>query len=97
MRHRRVVIVDMPLGPSRQNLLERHPCLHPRQRRPETEMQALAEGQMSAAAVDVEGLSVREVALVAVGGTVEQQHHRAFGNLLAPAFGVVGYVPRLYR
>jgi hypothetical protein len=48
-------------------------------------------------AVDVETLPVGEVSVVAVGRTVEQQHHRAFWNRLATAFGVVGDVPRLHR
>ena len=72
MRHRGVVVVDLPFGPSLEDFDECNPSLHPRQCRAKTEVQTLSEGQMSTAAMDVETLCVREVPLIAVGSGVQR-------------------------
>jgi hypothetical protein len=59
---------------------------------------AVAEGEvMVDGAADVEAVAVGEVAVVAVGGGGEQQHHAALGHRLAVVLDVLGDVPGLHR
>ena len=67
MRAESVVVVDIPVCPPLEHLLERHPGLQPGQRRTQTEMQALAEAQVAARAVDVEAVGIGELRLVPIG------------------------------
>jgi hypothetical protein len=47
-------------------------------------------------AVDVEGVGIREVPLVAVRGTVQQQHDAPFRHRLAVVLGIPGDCARLH-
>src|SRR4051794_27601850 len=72
----RAVPVDLPVGEALQHLVERDAAFESSQRRPETEVDPVAERQvMVDLAVDVERVAVRELAVVAVGGTGQQHHH----------------------
>jgi hypothetical protein len=59
-------------------------------------VQAVAEAQVVAGlAVDVEAITVGEVALVAVGRAIEQHHDAALGDHLAVVLDVLGHVAGL--
>src|ERR1700757_1623779 len=66
VRLARVGVVDFPVRPALDDLFERHPRLHARQRRSEAEVQPVAETEMGVAAMDVELLTVGIPALVPV-------------------------------
>src|SRR5207248_2341451 len=79
----RVVVVDPPRREPLEHLFERDPAFEPRERRAQAEVDAIAE---SAVPVDlaayVEAVRVGELALVAVGGAVENGHDAALRHLL---------------
>src|SRR3954452_8422144 len=66
------VVVDCPVRPSPQHLLEYDPRLHAGQRRAQAEVQPLAEGQMGPATMNVEAVRVGIVSFVAIRRPVEQ-------------------------
>src|SRR5690349_6865502 len=91
-----VVVVDFPVGPSGEHFLKRNACLNTRQCSTQAEVDAVPEGQMCRAPVDVESIGVGELAFIAVRGSVEQQHYRPFGYRLPIMFDVTGHVTRLH-
>ena len=62
-----VVVIDIPVGPSLEDLFERDPPLEPGQSRAEAEVQSLAEAQVTARPVDVVAVGFGEFRLVAIG------------------------------
>jgi hypothetical protein len=60
-------------------------------------VQALPKAQVSAAAVDVIAVRIRELMFVAVGGGVEQQHERPLWNHATVQLGVLRDVACLDR
>src|SRR5262245_60776628 len=67
--------VDFPLGKALEDLLERDATLQAGQRRAETEVAAVAEGEVLVdLPVDVEAIAVRETTVVAVAGSDEEHH-----------------------
>src|SRR5262245_34163039 len=73
VRFFRILVVDVPIGPALEQLLERHSGLHAGQCCTEAEVQSLPEAQMACRPVDVEAIGVPEVTFVAVRGAVDQQ------------------------
>ena len=92
----RVLVVDLPVGPALQHLVERDAALEARERGTETEVQPVAEAQVvTDLAVDVEAVAVGEPPVVAVRRPVEQHHDAALGNDLAVVLDVARDVARL--
>src|SRR5207248_1152142 len=74
-----VVVVDYPRAPTLQDLIERDATLEASERRTKAEVQPVSEAEVMAdLAMDVERVAVRELAIVAVGRSVEQHHDTAF-------------------
>src|SRR5262245_27183438 len=80
-RHLGLFVIDFPLGPTRQYLLEGNPALKTSETRAETEMDAVAEAQViDVLAFHVETIGILELALVPVRRTVEQQQRGPLGH-----------------
>jgi len=83
------LVVDVPLGPPLQRLLERDAAFEARERGTETEVEAVPEAEVVAGlSVDVERVSVREATVVAVPRSVEQHHHAALADRASVHFDV---------
>src|SRR4030095_3452285 len=80
-RHLGARVIDLPLGPTRQYLLESNTALETSEARAETEMDTVAEAQVvDVPPFHVEPIGVLERALVPVRRTVEQQQGRTPGH-----------------
>jgi sodium/bile acid cotransporter 7 len=87
--------VDRDLAVALQQDAERHPRLQPRQRRPETEVDAVAEREMRVGgAMDVEPVGLGEHPFVAVGGREPGDDDRTGRNCDLADDGVGGRPPR---
>ena len=76
--------LDLVVGSRRSDLLERDAPLEPRERRAETEVRALAEGQARlGVAQHVEAIGLREDALVAIG-RADEQHDASPARSFSP-------------
>src|SRR4029450_6656237 len=90
----RTVQVDVPLGESLQDLLERHATLQARERGAEAEVDSVSEREgLAVRAVDVERVAVREPSVVAVGRADEHEDRGALRNGLPVVLDVAGEVP----
>src|SRR5262249_14077075 len=80
-RHLRSLVIDFPLGPTRQYLFESYTALETGEARAETEVDAVAEAQVvDVPACHVEPIGILERAFVPVCRTVEQQEGRTLGH-----------------
>src|SRR5262249_12398494 len=80
-RHLGPVVIDFPLGPTREDLFEGDTTLETSEARAETEMDAVSEAQViDVSASDVETIGILELAVVPVRRTVEQQQRRTDGH-----------------
>src|ERR1700678_4555078 len=85
----RTTPVDRPLRESVQHLVDGHPSLEPGQCRAEAEVDAVAEAEVVGdLAADVKALGVFELAVFAVGRTVEEHHHAPLRHHLAVVLDV---------
>src|SRR5262245_18631639 len=92
-REHDLVVVDLPIREAVQDLVEHDPSFEARQRGAETEVDAVAEGEVLAdVAVDVEAIGMLVGALVAVGRSDEEQHRAAGGHDRAVVFDVARHV-----
>src|SRR5262245_16129081 len=97
-RHLGPLVIDFPLGPTRQDLFEGNTALETREARAETEMDAVTEAQVvDVPASDVETICPLELALVPVRRTVQQQHRRTRGHPCPVQLHVPRDVARLHR
>src|SRR5262245_28734106 len=94
----RMLVVDVPLGPPLEHLVEGHAPFESSQRGAETKMKAVAEGQVAfLLAMDVEAVGIHEAALVAIRRSIEQQHDRALGNEPTMVLGIARHDATLNR